>query len=145
MNVTPGSSKSNSLRSIASSTGSVEVTIDTLDSFCDSRGIDLIDLLKNDVEGFELPVLQGAKRHLSSGTIRYIYVECVFAPNTEMPHTSFFGLRQFLPQRGFCFLLRGKLQLAPGLYAGQRSLCISWTSGGVCPGNLVILARARVA
>lgn len=39
---------------------SVEVT--TLDSYCESNGIEHIDLLKIDVEGHEFDVLQGARR-----------------------------------------------------------------------------------
>jgi FkbM family methyltransferase len=94
----------NSLRSIRDATGSLAVSIDTLDNVCDSNQIDSVDLLKIDVEGFELPVLRGADRRLSSGKIRYIYAECVLAPNAEMPHTSFFELHHLLSEKGFCFV-----------------------------------------
>ena len=103
MNLAP-SAGSNSIRSILTTTGSVPVSIDTVDNFCDSNQVKFIDLLKIDVEGFELGVLRGANRHLSSGKIRYVYAECVFSPNAEMPHTSFFDLHHFLSEKGFCFV-----------------------------------------
>jgi FkbM family methyltransferase len=93
-----------SIRSIKATSDSVDVSIDTLDNICDSNRIDVVDLLKIDVEGFELPVLRGASRRLSTGKVRYIYAECVLAPNAEMPHTSFFDLHNFLNERGFCFV-----------------------------------------
>lgn len=103
INVAP-SAGSCSFKSIMVTKGSVDVSIDTLDNVCDSNQIDEVDLLKIDVEGFELPVLRGANQRLSKGKIRYIYAECVLTPNAEMPHTSFFDLHNFLSERGFCFV-----------------------------------------
>jgi FkbM family methyltransferase len=95
---------SNSIRPIKDTKGTVDISIDTLDNICDSKQVDIIDLLKIDVEGFELPVLQGASRRLGSEKIRYVYAECVLAPNAEMPHTSFFDLHNFLNEKGYCFV-----------------------------------------
>jgi len=47
----------------------------SIDSYCSSRGIDRIDLLKVDTEGFDLSVLRGADRMLRDGRVRFIYVE----------------------------------------------------------------------
>ena len=44
---------------------SERVQIDTLDGYCKERGIEHIDLLKMDVEGHELDVLQGGERMLA--------------------------------------------------------------------------------
>lgn len=52
-----------------------EVKLDTIDDFCLSRNIDLIDLLKLDVEGHEMEVLKGAHRMLSGGHIQIIQWE----------------------------------------------------------------------
>jgi FkbM family methyltransferase len=93
-----------SIRSIKATSHTVDVSIDTVDNICDRNRIDVVDLLTIDVEGFELPVLRGASRRLSAGKVRYIYAECVFAPNAEVPRTSFVDLHNFLSERGFCFV-----------------------------------------
>lgn len=62
------------------------VPVVTLDGFCAERGLDRIDVLKIDVEGFELQVLQGAEEMMASGKIDMILFE--------------FGLHQ-IPSRHF--------------------------------------------
>lgn len=47
----------------------------TLDTFCSERGIDEIDLLKVDTEGFDLFVLKGAAAMIEARAIRFVYVE----------------------------------------------------------------------
>ena len=51
------------------------VALDTLDNYMAAKNIEAIDLLKIDVEGNELNVLQGALRSLSEGRIRAIQIE----------------------------------------------------------------------
>jgi FkbM family methyltransferase len=51
------------------------VTVETLDRFCRDHGIERIDLLKVDTEGFDLAVLQGASTLLERGGIAFVYVE----------------------------------------------------------------------
>ncbi|ATU67334.1 FkbM family methyltransferase [Piscinibacter gummiphilus] len=51
------------------------VAVGTLDDYCTEHGIDHIDLLKIDVEGFELKVLQGAKRMLAERRLDVIQFE----------------------------------------------------------------------
>lgn len=51
------------------------VDLITLDEFCATNGIDTIDLLKIDVEGNELQVLEGAANMLSKGKINCIQFE----------------------------------------------------------------------
>src|SRR3954452_7296494 len=57
------------------STESYEVTVDTLDRVADRLGIGRIDLLKIDVEGHELAVLNGARELLGRGALRMIQFE----------------------------------------------------------------------
>lgn len=51
------------------------VRMDTLDSYCQRRGVDHIDLLKLDVEGHELRVLEGSASMLAGGRVRRIQFE----------------------------------------------------------------------
>jgi FkbM family methyltransferase len=53
----------------------VEVTMDTLDAFCDREGVDRVDFVKIDVEGHERDVLVGAARHLGAGRIGLVQFE----------------------------------------------------------------------
>lgn len=56
-------------------TKSEKVSIGTLDDYCAQHHVDYIDLLKIDVEGFELKVLQGAKRLLEENRVDVIQFE----------------------------------------------------------------------
>jgi FkbM family methyltransferase len=47
----------------------VKVKVKTIDLFCEENGIDKIDYIKIDTEGFEFNVLKGANRMLSEGKI----------------------------------------------------------------------------
>jgi len=98
------SAGSNSIVGVGSATGTVDVSIDTVDAFANRHTTGTIDLLKIDVEGYELQVLRGASQRLSDGRIRFVFAECVFSPNSEMPHTSFFDLHRVLDEAGFCFV-----------------------------------------
>jgi FkbM family methyltransferase len=46
-----------------------EVVVSTLDAWCTEHGVGHIALLKVDVEGYDLPVLEGAKGLLASGAV----------------------------------------------------------------------------
>jgi FkbM family methyltransferase len=103
MNVTPAAG-CNSIKQVLNATESICVNVETIDGFCIKNSILEIDLLKIDVEGYELQVLKGAQRLLDDGKIRFVFAECVFSPNSETPHTSFFDLHQTLDQAGYCFV-----------------------------------------
>jgi FkbM family methyltransferase len=53
----------------------ISVKTTTIDEFCISDRIGVIDILKVDAEGVDLQVLQGAKRKLTAHDIRFICVE----------------------------------------------------------------------
>ena len=54
---------------------SEEVGITTVDEYCSKNDIKNIDLLKMDVEGYELKILQGAKNMIKNGNIKLIQFE----------------------------------------------------------------------
>lgn len=55
-----------------------EVTLETLDHYCEVRKIDRIDILKMDVQGNELNILKGGRQMLSADRISLIYSEVWF-------------------------------------------------------------------
>lgn len=76
------------------------VPVITVDDFAAERGIQRIDLLKIDTEGYESAVLQGAKGMLSRGAIDLILAECEFARNPTEPHGDFFDIFDRLSAAG---------------------------------------------
>ncbi len=57
----------------------VDVQCETLDYFCRQKNISSIDLLKVDVQGAELRVLEGGRECLQRGCVKIIYAEMNFA------------------------------------------------------------------
>ncbi len=54
---------------------SEKVSVQTLDEYCSAHGVEIIDLLKLDVEGHELEVIQGAARMFRERRIRLVTFE----------------------------------------------------------------------
>jgi FkbM family methyltransferase len=62
---------------------SIRVQISTVDAICDQEGIDRIDILKTDTEGYDAEVLAGAHRMLSKGLVRCIMCEVGFLADKQ--------------------------------------------------------------
>lgn len=92
-------------------TGQSTVAITTLDDFCAERQIPHLDFLKIDSQGYDLHILQGARKHLAERRISFIVVEMLFAP-------LYSGQAYFHEIYGF---LTGFGYQLVGLYAIQRS------------------------
>lgn len=58
-----------------SKTTSEKIHIETVDSFCKAQNINSIDMLKIDVEGYELEVLKGASDMIKKGAVKMIQFE----------------------------------------------------------------------
>ena len=58
-----------------------DVTVTTVDDYCFKNNIEKIDLLKSDTEGFELKVLQGAKKMMDENKIHFVLIEMFFNLN----------------------------------------------------------------
>lgn len=65
-----------------------QITVQTLDRFCEEHSIARIDFLKLDVEGHELAVLRGAKQMLAAGAVSIIQFE--FGPANIYSRTYFY-------------------------------------------------------
>ncbi len=79
------------------------VRMDTIDNYMKDRDIFNIDLLKIDVEGYELEVLSGAKDALQSSMVKTILAECDFDPD-DTQHTYFNDLWDFLRKKNYAFI-----------------------------------------
>ena len=52
-----------------------EISLDTIDNYCEEQGIKKIHFLKLDIEGHELSALHGAKKMIANGNIYFIQFE----------------------------------------------------------------------
>lgn len=78
------------------------VRMETIDSYMKDEGVSNIDLLKIDVEGYELEVLERAKDALEKGRVKAVLAECDFDPK-DTQHTYFNDLWDHLRSQNFSF------------------------------------------
>jgi FkbM family methyltransferase len=89
----------NQLRPAISGNQKSRVQISTIDAICGHHGIERIDILKTDTEGYDAEVLVGAHRMLSERRVRCIICEVGFLGDKQ--HTDFTTVFLFLQQLGF--------------------------------------------
>lgn len=77
-----------------------KVEVDTVDNYCMTNSINTIDLLKIDVEGHELAVLQGSERMLKKALIKIIQIE--FGGCNLDTRTTFRDFYNLFHDSGFC-------------------------------------------
>jgi FkbM family methyltransferase len=87
-----------------------------LDTFCEARGVERVDLLKVDVEGAELQVLQGARRLLSEKRVRCVIFE--FGQTTFDMGNSPAAIRRYLRDTGY--RVRNLVKGDPAFPGGSR-------------------------
>ena len=63
--------------------GTVDIELTTIDNFVLEYHIEMIDILKMDVQGAEFKVLKGAKKTFEKGIIKMIYTEIIMLPTYE--------------------------------------------------------------
>ena len=79
------------------------VDVITLDGYCRTRGIERIDILKIDTQGFDLEVLKGAEGLLRAPAIHLIYTEIIFSDMYKgLPR--FDETYAFLADRGYALV-----------------------------------------
>lgn len=80
----------------------IEIETNTLDNFCKENNIKRINILKMDVQGGEMLVLEGAKEMLSQKAIDLIYTEIEFV-TLYQDQPLFEDIRKFLNNYGYKF------------------------------------------
>ena len=77
-----------------------QVSTITIDEFCEEKGIKHIDILKLDIEGYEMRALQGADELLSNQAIDIIYTEVNVIPSYEK-QPLFHQLTNYLQEKQY--------------------------------------------
>lgn len=103
------------------------VELVALDDYCGQSGVERIDVLKSDTQGYDLEVLRGASGLLGDGAIRLIFVEILFEALYERT-PSFMAIYRFLADCGYRFVYLydpfftadGELSWCDALFAHQR-------------------------
>jgi FkbM family methyltransferase len=106
-----------------------ETTVDctTLDDFCSSHAIQMIDVLKIDTEGCDLLVLQGAQQLLSAGRVRFVYVEFNdMSPRVGSSGGALTPISSFLAQFGFRFIATypDHMEFGDEMHVGANALFV---------------------
>jgi FkbM family methyltransferase len=78
-----------------------ECEMKTVQDVCETLALSGVDLLKIDVEGHEIHVLNGARELFARGGIASVYAEVDFAPDGA--HGNFFELHELLASHQFNF------------------------------------------
>jgi len=86
-------------QNISTGEPSERVRITTIDAFCDKTGIDIVDFIKTDTEGFDLSVLQGGEDTINRGT-KFIFSEFGLQEG-DLNHTSLNALWKYLESLRF--------------------------------------------
>lgn len=76
------------------------VQVTTVDMFMEKNGIDGIDILKIDTEGYEIEVLNGARKSIDAAKISLIRIECGLDPDDQY-HINLRQIMEFLEPKGF--------------------------------------------
>lgn len=90
----------NTLVGTVNAANSVAVEVTTLDAFTAAAGLSHIDLLKIDVEGWELEVLKGADGLIAANNVVFVLAEATFSAG-EPSMQQFPSLHVHMEKRGF--------------------------------------------
>ena len=96
MDATPGSVKNR----ISDQAEGLEVDVRRGDEFCAEQGIDRINFLKIDTEGYDLKVCQGFSSMLQAGQIDLLQVESGLSPKNKL-HVPLQAFKEYLEPIGY--------------------------------------------
>ena len=85
----------------AEENGKILVEVDTIDNFCNKNRIQKVDILKLDVQGYEVEVLKGATSMLTNKKIKLIYAETYFNPAYEGDCCNIYDVGSLLESWGY--------------------------------------------
>ncbi len=105
------------------------VQVLTLDQVMQEASLDRIDLLKIDIQGYEVEAFRGAKKSLRESKISIIYIEVLFAEN-YVGQCNFLDVQTFLDQYKytlwdifpFVWTSQGRLWTANAIFVSQDVL-----------------------
>ena len=109
----------------------VQVDVKTVDDYCVDLGVDAIDILKLDTQGFDLKIIEGSIQLLAQHRIHLIYMEIIFSEMYKgLPRfDEIFG---FLADRGFSLVTfyefhyqNGRLGWTDALFVDQKFQSLS--------------------
>jgi len=107
----------------------IEVPVLTLDRFCEARGIARIDVLKLDAQGYELRILDGARKLLDRQAVPIVYLEVCFV-RIYQGQPLFPDIYQYLFDRGYRLVWLYDRSFHTHFYAlGANALFIHETIG----------------
>src|SRR5262249_38687477 len=113
--------------------GSEKIDIVTVDSLCAERKLDVVDILKMDIQGGELMALRGAKDMLSRGGIRLLVLEVNFVPMyQDMP--TFWDIAAHL--RDYGYALQGIYELR---HQPQQPAVLCWADAIFAAPQMMVL------
>ena len=79
------------------------VEVMTVDHYCAAHGIERIDILKSDTQGFDLEVIKGAQRMIDNRAIHLIFMEITFSDMYKgLPR--FDEIYAYVASRGFALV-----------------------------------------
>ena len=93
------------------------VALTTLDQYASRHGLQRIDLLKIDTQGYDLRILHGAAKLLQAGAVKHVLIELNFIPLYE---------KQPTPEEIIAFLGRHGLHLVDFYEKCRREQRLAW-------------------
>ncbi|MEI9900133.1 MAG: FkbM family methyltransferase [Hyphomicrobium sp.] len=104
LSVAEGDSELNTFSTLRPDVAATIETVDvsTIDDVCREWNLSSIDLLKMDVQGWELEILKGAANTLRQKRVRFIFAEVGFSQG-ETDMTPFVDLHRAMEDLGFVF------------------------------------------
>lgn len=81
-------------------TGREIVQVETVDRFCKVHNIERIDILKADVQGWEINLLEGASGIIGKENVNFLFLEVSFMPESR-DMVPFIEIHPYVTDRGF--------------------------------------------